>query len=421
MADTLTTTFNWLLLGASIVLAIAVIYLLICLPFFLRWLADEDILLTTVQEGTAKAIMQGKNFHHFVMAYKGFHLNDPLNKKIHVEFKTVNDKDVPAQDWEVLPNDQPDKYYDNRPLILRWLGLYYVGIPGLSRSVYQYPFTWSEWTTREGKRYLWERPNIRTDFIYMKNFPYAIRMDDLKTADLLPVDIDAVLTTRTMNPYLALFRTEDWLFQVTAAAERVGRDFVGSHKFTELNDAFRQSEQGEYVKRNFSRPIMKLTNELLDHDDADHSPAGLSGKYGIAIEVADLLDVDLTGDAKALHEEETLKAYVAEQTAIATVTTATADAKAIKKRGRANADVKIMDGQAEATSLGARLKIIRENGSTGALLAQLDAMHTDKPGDKIIWANSPLPNVEKLLGAFSKAQAPKTTTDTATETETGGA
>ncbi|MBA3789426.1 hypothetical protein H0X32_03490 [Patescibacteria group bacterium] len=341
------------------------------LPFILRELADGDILFTTVQEGTAKAIMRGEDFDHFVMAFKNYHLNDPRKKRLH---------DPRKPDWEVLPDTESAEHYDDRHPLVRWLGLHWVGIPNL-RTVYTYPFEWKEFSVNSAGDECVKSRKERTNFIYVKDFPYAIQMRSIKTIDPLPVDVTYLLTTWTNNPYRALFKTEDWLKQVTAGSDRRGRDFIGSRTFSMINSELgaTSGSPGDHpdVTRNFSTPIIQLTGKLPD--DGEGVSSGLAERYGTSIRTADLLDVDLTGAAAAEHERTTLDRYTSEQEALAT-----------QNRGKADAYVILKKGKAEAKSLAARLKVMEAHGETGALLAQLDAMQANGEGKTIIWANNPL-------------------------------
>ncbi|MBI5793788.1 hypothetical protein HZA87_01735 [Candidatus Uhrbacteria bacterium] len=61
---------------AEVVLT-CLLFLLIPLFLFMKWLSKESVLFTTVREGTVKAIMRGKSFERFVMSFASYHLNDP--------------------------------------------------------------------------------------------------------------------------------------------------------------------------------------------------------------------------------------------------------------------------------------------------------------------------------------------------------
>ena len=106
----------------------------------------------------------------------------------------------------------------------------------------------------------------------------------------------------------------------------------------------------------------------------------MRGRYGVEIRTADLQTIDLSGDGKASHQAAATRAYVAEQ-----------DARAVVLEGEARASVIEMTGNKEASALASRLKVIKENGEAGTLLAQLDAMReaSKGAGNTIVWANNP--------------------------------
>lgn len=338
------------------------------IPFFLRWLAEENILFTTVKEGTAKAIMRGNSFDRFVMSFAGYHLNDP-----------EKDWCKSCPEWDVLYHgknnkdgfDERDAVYDDRSPLLKHLGLYWVGWPW-ANSVYVYAFEWNETRTdRSGKEIISPRAEA-TDFIFVADFTYAILTEEAETEDRLPVDILTLATVAIRNPYRALFSGEDWIRRVTAAINRHSRGFVGNKKFQDLISS-------KIIKwTEFSEPIIKLSEELPD--DQDEPPFGLKGRYGADIRTADLQTIELSGDAKTKTQDATTRAYVAEQEAAATRLT-----------GQAEADVIEMKGEKEASALAKRLAVITANGEAGALLAQLDAMQESSKGsgNTVIWANNP--------------------------------
>jgi len=370
------------LLGAGVVVGV---------PFFMQWLAKENIFFTTVKEGTVKAIMRGDSFDHFIMSFAGYHLNDPKKvldpkkpKKRAWYKPTIKDedkKDVKLPDWEVVYHGvgnkkgfekTDDKFYDDRLSFLKELGLYWVGWPW-ANNVYVYGFEWNETCTEKGGEEKVLPRAEATDFIYVADFTYAILTEEAETRDRLPVNTLTLITVAIRNPYRALFSGEDWMRRVTAAINRHVRNFVGSKDFQELISL----EVEKWT--DFSKPIIELSNKLLDDKDRKDPPFGLKGRYGAEVRTADLQTIELSGDARKQDQEATTKEYVARQEAKATLLT-----------GQAKADVIKMTGGKEAEALEARLKVIKEYGGEGMLLAQLDAMRdAGGAGARVIWANNP--------------------------------
>ena len=345
----------------------------VAFPFFLKWLAEENILVTTVKEGTVKAIMRGKNFERFLMSFEGYHLNDPFAWWYGPS----------KREWEVLSHDRKDgKWYDNRPWLLKKLGLYWVGWPWVN-SVYVYMFEWNEtYLDKDGKTRVISRMEA-TDFIYVADFTYAMVTEDGETKDRITIDVLTLVTVAIRNPYRALFSGVDWMRRVGAAINRYARTFIGER---DLQDLIQKQHSTEY-----SGPLIRLTETLPD--DAEEAPEkGLEGRYGVLIRTADFQTLEPTGTEKMKQEykEAMAKLYIAEQ-----------NAKAIKVEGQAKADVIAMVGKKEAASLEKRLVVIDAHESTGPMLAQLDAMQeaAKGPGNTLIWANDPFVAVgAKLLG-----------------------
>ncbi|MFA6415111.1 MAG: hypothetical protein WC217_02540 [Candidatus Paceibacterota bacterium] len=402
-------------LVAVLALALVAVAAIVGFPFFLQWLAVENVFFTTVKEGTAKAIMRGKSLDRFIMKFAEYHLNAPGKPWYKQGFTDIDEKIHRLPDWEVLYHgkgnrkgfaEESDEYYDVRSewepfdRLLKHLGLHWVGWPWAS-SVYVYAFEWNETYTErtEGKEKVLPRAEP-TDFIYVADFTYAIRTDSAETNDRLPTDELTLVTVAIRNPYRALFSGEDWIRRITAAINRHVRNFVGSKGYDELISITKGKDVGvtntaAKWAEDFSIPIIRLSELLPDETEESPPPKGLRGRYGVEIRTADLQTVELSGTAeeKKQHQEAATKVYTAEQ-----------DAKAKRLTGQAEADVIKMRGDQEAEALAARLKVIKEHGDAGMLLAQLDAIQESSKGagNTVVWANSPFAPLTGLLKPEAK-------------------
>ena len=373
------------LIAAPVVILVLAAVVLLGLP----WLARENVLFTTVKEGTVKAIVRGRTFDRFIMSFAGYHLNDPK--------KSWYRKDKPA--LEVLchgkknrndftDGEMEDGHYDKRNWLLKHLGLYWVGWPW-ANSVYVYEFEWNETITDKGTGEEKILPRAEpTDFIYVADFTYAIKTVGAETMDRLPTDVLTLVTVAIRNPYRALFTGEDWMRRITSSINRHVRNFIGNQDFQDLITGKKKSAEGtsqEEVSVDFSGPIIALNEKLPDDVEP---PLGLKGRYGVVIRTADMQSIELSGDAKKQDQEATTREYVAKQQAKATLVT-----------GQAEADVIKMKGDREAEALNARLKVIKEHGDAGITLAGYDAIQESSkgPGNSIIWANNPLGALAGLL------------------------
>lgn len=354
------------LLAVLVALVLLAVVALVLFP----WLAEENVLFTTVKEGTVKTIMRGDSLDYFIMSFAEYHLNDPSKDWY----------DLKQADWEVIYHGKgKDKKYDARPWLLRYLGLYWIGWIWRA-SIYVYQFEWNEtYTDKEsGEEKVLTRAEP-TDFIYVADFTYAIKTVSAPTQDRLPTDELTLITVAIRNPYRALFSGEDWMRRVTAAINRNVRTFVGNKNFQDIIST------NDFTA--FSADIIKLSKRLPDDVDGK-LPHGLQDRYGAEIRTADLQTIELSGDAKKQDQEATTREYVARQ-----------EAKATEVTGQAAANVIKMKGDQEAEALRARLTVIKKHGEAGIALAGYDAVveSSKGPGKTIIWGNNPLAPLAGLL------------------------
>jgi len=379
------------------------------LYFFMQWLAEENVLFTTVKEGTVKTVMRGKSFERHIMSFQGYHLNDPQKKFF--------DSSPGIPSWEVIYHGKNNKngylnekthdaFYDDRPPLLKNLGLYWVGWPW-SHSIYSYQFEWNETRTNEaGAEEVLARAEA-TDFIYVSDFTYAIVTKGAETGkgENLPVDVLSLVTVAVRNPYRALFSGEDWMRRITAAINRHVRDYIGSNSYEEFIGSGgpevekQEDKEKTHVNvdrwRRFSQPLIDLNEKLLDdvlpdqleEGDPGKPPFGLRGRYGVEIRTADLQSIGLSGEGKTKTQEASTQKFVAQKAAEATRITAQAAADAVG-----------MMGAKEAESMSMRLKVIEAYGEFGMEQARIDGMvRAGEKGNATIWAANP-------FAAFTKTE-----------------
>jgi regulator of protease activity HflC (stomatin/prohibitin superfamily) len=374
-----------------ILLAVVLAGMLIGLPFFLKWLAEGNILFTTVPEGTAKAVLKSKTLDHIVLSLKGSHLNKPGSLWY----------DPALPDWEVVKNVRGSKItYEDRNFLSRWLGIYYVGIPPF-RTVYEYLFEWNEMRLgNDGSKEVWARKE-RTDFIYAVAFPYIFIVDEAETKDRLPVDVEIQATVRVVNPYKALFDTENWMEVVSGTLIAAARNFIGSEDYGDLVSEIRKTKSGDQDSCQLCTSVLKLNDAL------ENGTPGIHARYGVMIDMVDILRVDIAGARKAEILDATVQKYTADQKAYTTATLGkaeaeatlakgTAEAEVISKKGAAEASAIEKKGLAEAKALTARLASWNSGGTLNALIAQMEAMGSQGPGKTVIWANNPF--VQRFSG-----------------------
>lgn len=345
-----TNDWAWGMASGTATLVLLEVLLIVVLP----WLADTNVLVTRVREGTAKAILRGQSFERTVVSVAG------------------------SRNGE-------------RSLLLRQLGLYWVGWPWMN-EVYTYTFRWNELRPlKDGTQEVWAREGL-TDFVFVVPFPYVVIADRLETEDLLQVKVTLVITVVVVYPYLALFGTEDWMRRVTAAVVREARNVTGKTTYTDL-----KSEIGP-GSRSYASLIMALNDKLPDDPSPDPAASkkersGLVGRYGIRITAVDCQDVELTGTAAQRSQDAAAEVFVAEQKgqakriaadaqAYATTTVATAEAKALKDRAAAAA----------------------EHGETGQALIAADALaKAGEQGNATVWGVDALTGLASMFGQKGKS------------------
>lgn len=380
----------------AVAFAATILILATSSPWFINWLADGDVLFAKVPEGTARAIVAGKSFHGFISSVRGKRLNDP--------HKDGFDGLKPS--WELLDDPTPER----GGLLRGWFGVFFVGIPPF-RIVYKYRFQWNEFRPNEkGADEIWPR-DMLTSIVYCIPFPYAMTLSEAETSEGLPLNVTYQVTVVITNPFKALFQTENWMEQMSAAVSRAVRNYVGSRTYEQLLSETNKNKDGESeINDNFSRPLTVLSKKLLD-DVEEGLNSGLAGRFGVTILSAELFSVAVAGPTASKLLDATTAEYVAEKTAKAVVIAAKAEAEAITAKGNAEAGVIRTKGEAAASALIARINAIGE-GEVGKLLAQLDAMSAEGPGKTVVWANSPflpesIPSLLNTLGIKSGAQLRK--------------
>lgn len=349
-------------------------------------LGKGNSLFTFVREGSAKAIMHGDGFDHFVMRFRNYHLNDPR--------KPWFDPSIP--EWQVIFHGRPDgeinhddpkfhdRSYDDRHWLLRALNVHWVGIPPIYR-VNRYRFRWNEIVVGDDGKEKLDPRNEMTDFIFVQDFTYAIVADNAHTSQGVPIEAVHLDTLAVRNPHRALFIVDNWLLRVGSATSREARNYIGKRTYRQLLSETDESDPAAILADSFSAPICKLNKEL---PDIEEPPYGLEGRYGVKIRTSDLKSINLPEGAEEVGEATTVL-FIAQQNAEALKVSSEAEAQAERVTGTAKADVITLTGKAHAKALESRLKVILKAGRTGELLAQLDAMSAEGSGKTVIWANNP--------------------------------
>lgn len=272
----------------KIEMVITIILIMIGIPtiiitgfFAALGLAKKNLFFTLVEEGTAKAIMSFGGFQKIIFQYRG--------KKMTAEGDIKN-----------LPNEeQQETFWKKQIGGLRWLG-----IPGL-KSLYVYK------KPQSGE--IVERDRDQ-DYILLKNDVYLAVVKSAEADEMVPLDVQLLITTQCINPYKALFGVQDWLEMIINRSEATFRQYVAEFTFEDL--VSNRQSAGKELKKRLER------SQLLEQ---------FRGTYGIEIISIEMKDIDPAGAGKKAIEEAATKQWVAKQEAKSIAELATAESKKIKK------------------------------------------------------------------------------------------
>lgn len=254
-------------IGSGIVGLAATVFALIVLLYFL---AKNNLFFTFVEEGTAKAILKYGKFHRIIMSYEGYDLND---------------------DWDVIPKSGKKT---------RLGGLKWVGIPFI-HSVYQYNFKWVSFEQEEKEGKLVQKAishEKEIDYIIVQDDIYYTFVREAEAKGMVPLDIDALLTIRVLNPYKALFRVQDWLETTLNQFKPVLVGYTGQKLFEELVEA--QKQVGDTI------------HELLKISQIDEN---LEEDYGIHLKKIGIVNIDPAGERGKKYVEAASKEWEAKKEA----------------------------------------------------------------------------------------------------------
>ena len=346
-------------------------------------LALSNLWFTFGREGAAKAVMNGGVFSHFLVWWQGHRANDPRKWS----FKRR------VRRWEILETNKKVSQYKWWQLHWRWLelfGIYWYGLYPF-KQIYTYKFEWTEQRAGSHNEPLpWHR-NELTDFIFLKNFPYWVRLSAAEDLDNEALDLDYLLTVQIVNPYWALFRIDDWLDRTSADANNKAKMYVGARNFEAIK---REKLTPDQTMSEFAQDLLVINTNSVTEPDAN----GTISSYGVKITAASLVEVAFAGSNAQEVAAATTAKIIAKRNAEARVETAKGDAKAAVKaaKGKAKAIRAVNDA-------------VKEYGSLGLALRQIEALESTADSQNnttLVWANNPLDRVSQALENFGRGSPP---------------
>lgn len=287
------------LTGVYIALSIVGVALILFTPIaFIYFLAKNNILFTIVKEGQAKAILKFGKFERMVMCYQGHGFNNDWD--VCQRVTSGNEPHINGVCGAIRDsNNEIISNCELRPEPFKIGGLMWIGIPFI-HSVYKYEFRWISFEQKEEGGKPIEKTISHTE----ENMDYILVQDDvfysfLKGADskeLVPVDMELLLTIRIINPYKAIFRVQNWLEAVQNQTKPALRGFAAGKAYHDLIG------KKEEVKRESDK-------FLSESGIADY----VEENYGTRLKRVGLVSINLSGERGNAYLAASTKQYEADR------------------------------------------------------------------------------------------------------------
>ncbi len=270
-------------IGLGIVgLAAAVFGLIILIHF----LAKNNIFITSVQEGMAKAIQKFGRFHRAVMTYEGYGFDTEWT--VRPKEKTDEDGYILGENGKIAKSEQETSLKLRLEPWFRFGGLRWVGIP-LIHSVYRYKFRWASFEQGEEQGTLVQKiisHEEKIDYVLVQDDIYYSFVTEAETEGMVPVNVNLLLTIRIVNPYKALFRVQNWLEATQNLLKPALRKYISGKSFEDLirkkeetereaDEFLKESEVDKYLERDYGVRLKKVGMVLIN-------PAGERGQTFVA-------------------------------------------------------------------------------------------------------------------------------------------
>lgn len=286
-------------IGIGLLAIVAIIFLGIALVYFL---ANHNIFWTLVEEGRAKAILKFGKFKRILLVYKGYRIN--------------------LSEGESEGDIKEDE--GNSPKS----GLKWIGIPFIN-SIHEYKFRWVSFEQAEEKGKLVQKTISHEeliDYILVQDDVYYTFIRESETSDMIPVDVDLLLTIRIVNPYKALFRVQNWLEATLNQLKPVLRRYIANKT---LNDLINKKEG---VGREFE-DLLRGAGAEIDTEEAGRVNIGdyLERHYGVRIKKVGFVNIDPAGERGKIYQELMSQKWEAERNKERILTLADAEVERLKR------------------------------------------------------------------------------------------
>jgi hypothetical protein len=299
-------------------------------------LAPRNKFFTFVPESKAKIVVRGDGVKKILFKYSGYAMD--------LEGNILQETEIPPQSLLRKSESRWTRLFGG----LKWYGWWPLD------DILVYKFRWTG--IRESGEII--RREEWIDYILLRSDVYWMKLEKAEDKDLLPLDLEILLTLRVVNPYKALFNIQNWLEAVINRSGPLMREYIAEHKFEELI-AKKQQIGGEMRHSLEERGVLE---EFYNN-------------YGIKVEAIEIKDINPPTE----YREATLRPFVAEQ-----------DKKAIE-----------IKAEAERERIQRVYKTVQEFGNLGQLIRTLEAVEKSPLAASLVVQQVP-GLAEVLRGVFGR-------------------
>ena len=245
------------------------------------WLAPTNRWFTFVKEGTTKIVVRGDKFERALIQWEG---------------RTFQYQQIGEDKWTVIEEKEPWHPFGG----LRFYGVWPIW------DIYIYKFKWSG-VTENGE--VIHHPSEILDYVLLKDDVYWCKIEKCEDKNLLPLDLELLLTVAMVNPYKALFKIQNWLETVINRMKPFTRGYITQKEFEML--ITEREVLGEGLMKKFKEV------GLLDE---------FENWYGVRVKKVEVKEINPPEG----YREKTIAPYLAELEKKATVIKAKAEGMRIK-------------------------------------------------------------------------------------------
>ncbi len=225
--------------------------------------APNNICWTIIEEGHSKVISKMGSFRKCLINWREYTFN---------------------KEWSVIKENSQHKEAKHFLGGLRFYGIW----PFF--ETYSYKLRWKS-LRADGSAVDHEET---LNSVLLKDFVYLVEIDGAEEKNKIPLDIDLLITIRVVNPYKALFRTQDWVELVMNRIKPFFREYIAQHTYEDLIGK-KQAAGGDVWKELVTYGIVKEFKR----------------DYGVEIKDGGIEMKDIT--PPPIYQEAATKKYLAEK------------------------------------------------------------------------------------------------------------